>query len=192
MEELRLEQDVVTAFVKSTKHSRQELLHVVIVTEDRCAVAFPYISPDVRRIRADTVDQPLGVIVERNLELYESTHLFQGECDVRGESNRELTSTAYDPPCSALRRSADMIPATPHTPVLKATSAYISSILLKIRVLPIVRVREHWCNRLVVPHCSTKLVRDAATLNTRSVMIIGRIIGSEGELAVVVHHLQRH
>lgn len=58
-EKFRLEKDLLAVLVQATKYSREQVLHVVVVTEDGCSITLPHIIPNVGRICADTVDKPL-------------------------------------------------------------------------------------------------------------------------------------
>lgn len=59
VEKFRLEKDFLAVLVQPTKHSREQVLHVVVMTEDGCSITLPHIIPNVGRICADTVDKPL-------------------------------------------------------------------------------------------------------------------------------------
>jgi len=116
--EFFLEELVGAALLGCPKNPRQDVLLVVMMPEDGRAVPLPHVLPDIRRVRAAAADEPLRVVVESNLYLLVS----RSNGPMMSLQSKMVswvrTLTLYEPPSSAWRSSAVMIPITPDTPVL--------------------------------------------------------------------------
>jgi hypothetical protein len=64
----RPKEDCGVVLAKHIHHRRERILHFVVVTEDGAAMAGPELVPNILIVGAARADQPLGIVVERDLE----------------------------------------------------------------------------------------------------------------------------
>lgn len=68
-EEVRVKQDAARVGLQHLQEARKRVPHIVIVTEHSSTVTGPDILPNILRVDAYAIDEPLRVIVQGDLEV---------------------------------------------------------------------------------------------------------------------------
>lgn len=120
------------------------------VSEDLPAVALPHVFPYRLRVHTAAVDEPLGVVIERNLteDWLVRYHLVSGSTYVdfvraaflRSPKKRGQNGTGTGSACAEIR------------------------------------IRKDWSDRLIVAHCTAKLEAHTAVLEFKISRLVIRLI----------------